>query len=209
MFGDPEFQKDELTSLGEHIDILNGYAFKSERFGSIGIPVIKIGNVNRAEFSAGSMQCYEYEEGLQRFEIKPGDILISLTGTVGKEDFGNVCMVTDDFERYYLNQRNAKIIPHSELVPEYLVYLLRNEYIKKRLIKSGTGVRQCHLHNKDLNGITFVLPDIEVQLQFAKFIKQTDKSKFVCSNRNLSSCSVIQYLTPSIYRLRNYLSLQV
>ena len=190
MFGDPEFQKVGLTLLGDHIDIINGFAFKGELFGTEGVPVIKIGNVNRSEFTAESMQYYKYDEALKRFEIRPGDLLISLTGTVGKEDFGNVCRVSNEFEVYYLNQRNAKLVLHSELVPEYLMYLLRNEFIKKRLIQSGTGVRQCHLHNKDLNGITFVLPAVEVQKRFAEFIQQSDKSKFVVSNRNLSRCSI-------------------
>ena len=177
MFGDPEFQAENLTNLGQHIDILNGFAFKGELFTDVGVPVIKIGNVNRGDFSHGSMQYYQYDPELSRFEIHPGDVLISLTGTVGKEDFGNVCMVTDDYETYYLNQRNARLVLHDELVPEYVIHLLRNSYIRRKLIQSGTGVRQCHLHNKDLDGIRFVLPDRKQQERFAALSRQTDKSK--------------------------------
>ena len=177
MFGDPELQTENLTNLGQHIDILNGFAFKGELFTDEGIPVIKIGNVNRADFSIGSMQYYQYDPELSRFEIHPGDVLISLTGTVGKEDFGNVCMVSADFDRYYLNQRNARLVLHDELVPEYILHLLQNRFIRRRLIQSGTGVRQCHLHNKDLDGIKFVLPDRQTQEEFAVFIRQLDKSK--------------------------------
>ncbi len=186
MFGDPEKQKDNLTFLGDHINVINGYAFKGELFGSTGLPVIKIGNVNRADFSVGSMQFYEYDEGLSRFEIKPGDILISLTGTVGKDDFGNVCIVPDVYDRYYLNQRNAKLELHGELVPEYVIQLFRNDYIRKTLIQSGTGVRQCHLHNRDLEGIKFVLPKKEQQDRFAAFVQQSDKSKFVVLQATIS-----------------------
>ena len=183
MFGDPEFQTENLTNLGRHIDILNGFAFRGELFTDVGVPVIKIGNVNRADFSRGSMQYYQYDPELSRFEVHPGDVLISLTGTVGKEDFGNVCMVSFDYDRYYLNQRNARLILHDELVPEYVVHLLQNSYIRRKLIQSGTGVRQCHLHNKDLDGIRFVLPDRRTQERFAGFIRQTDKSKFACEKQ--------------------------
>ena len=179
MFGDPELQHDGLTTLGEHIDIINGFAFKGELFGDTGLPVIKIGNVNRSDFKKGSMQFYEYDSALSRFVIFPGDILISLTGTVGKDDFGNICMVVGDYDKYYLNQRNAKIVLHDELVPKYLIHLLRSDYIRRKLIQSGTGVRQCHLHNKDLEGIRFLLPGRESQELFATFIQQSDKSKFV------------------------------
>lgn len=178
MFGDPEYQTENLTRLGEHVDIVNGFAFKGEKFGLTGLPVIKIGNVNRADFSSGSMQFYDYEDGLTRFEIIPGDVVISLTGTVGKDDFGNACIVTDDYDRYYLNQRNAKLVLHDELVAEYLIYLLKNDFIRRHLIQSGTGVRQCHLHNKDLERIAFRLPSKALQQTFATLIHHADKSKF-------------------------------
>ena len=182
MFGDPEYQTENLTRLGEHVDIVNGFAFKGEKFGLTGLPVIKIGNVNRADFSSGSMQFYDYEDGLTRFEIIPGDVVISITGTVGKDDFGNACIVTDDYDRYYLNQRNAKLVLHDELVAEYLIYLLKNDFIRRHLIQSGTGVRQCHLHNKDLERIAFRLPSKALQQTFATFIHHADKSKFAVAN---------------------------
>ena len=34
---------------------------------------------------------------------------MSLTGTVGKDDYGNVCILGNDYDVYYLNQRNAKL----------------------------------------------------------------------------------------------------
>ena len=67
---------------------------------------------------------------------------------------------------------------HDELVPEYLIHLLKNDYIRRNLIQSGTGVRQCHLHNKDLEGIKFLLPERKKQEMFAAFTQQSDKSKF-------------------------------
>ena len=178
MFGDPRYQTENLTTLGEHITLINGFAFKSECFTPAGIPVIKIGNVNRADFSEGSMQFYDRDPSIERYIIKPGDLVISLTGTVGKDDFGNAAIVDDSYEEYYLNQRNAKLETHPELNVVYLAHLLRNEFIRTKLIQSGTGVRQCHLHNKDLEGLKFVLPSIEQQNNYADFALQADKSKF-------------------------------
>lgn len=178
MFGDPGQQKEKLTTLGKHINLMNGYAFKGDRFRESGIPVIKIGNVNRADFSTGSMQFYDSEIDLERFIVRQGDLLISLTGTVGKEDFGNVCLVDGDYESYYLNQRNAKLDVHKELHPVYLLHLLRNEYVRKKLIQAGTGVRQCHLHNRDIEYLEFFLPPLALQNRFAAFVESTDKSKF-------------------------------
>ena len=188
-FGDPEKQVTNLTCLGNHITLINGYAFKSDGFCDAGIPVIKIANVNKADFSTGSMQFHVLDETLDRFVIRPGDVLISLTGTAGKDDFGHVCIVDGDYDCYYLNQRNAKLGLHDDLIPEFVVHLLKNKTIRTNLIKSGTGVRQCHLHNHDLESIKFVLPNLEDQKRFAAFVQQSDKSKFAAlniSNLNLS-----------------------
>lgn len=178
MFGDPRFQKEGLTRLGEHIDLINGFAFKGENFCDEGVPVIKIKNVNSADFGKTSLQFHPYDPSLDRFIVKPGELLMSLTGTVGKDDFGRVCLADETFSEYYLNQRNAKLQTHEELNPVYLLHLLRNEYIHECVIKSGTGVRQCHLHNNNLADIAFLMPTIEKQSEFAAFAEQVDKSGF-------------------------------
>ena len=182
-----------MTDLGDHIDLINGFAFLSENFVEAGIPVIKIRNVNTADFSPGNMQCHPYDPTLDKYLIMPGDLLISLTGTVGKEDFANVCVADDSFDRYYLNQRNAKLVPHEELVTEFLLQFLKYDYVKKGLIKQGTGVRQCHLHNKDVNGVQLVIPDKKKQMDFAAFIRQADKSKYVAqkATKNIRTYGIL------------------
>ena len=124
------------------------------------------------------MKFYKYDESLEKFSVYPGDLLISLTGTVGKDDFAFPCIVDNSYEKYYLNQRNAKLIPSSNLAPTYLLHLLKNEFIHERLVRSGTGVRQCHLHNANIEAVSFKLPPIKLQQEFATFAAQVDKSKF-------------------------------
>ena len=178
MFGDPRTQTEGLSKLGDHVQIVNGFAFKGELFCDSGIPVIKIANVNSSTFTHDSMKFYKYDESLEKFSVYPGDLLISLTGTVGKDDFAFPCIVDNSYEKYYLNQRNAKLIPSSNLAPTYLLHLLKNEFIHERLVRSGTGVRQCHLHNANIEAVSFKLPPIKLQQEFATFAAQVDKSKF-------------------------------
>lgn len=144
------------------------------------------------------MQFYTPDETLDRFVIRRGDVLISLTGTAGKDDFGHVCIVDGDYDCYYLNQRNAKLGLHNDLIPEFVVHLLKNKTIRANLIKSGTGVRQCHLHNRDLESIKFVLPNLEDQKRFAAFVQQSDKSKLMAFYAN----SLATSLSMRIYSLQ-------
>ena len=77
MFGDPRTQTEGLSKLGDHVQIVNGFAFKGELFCDSGIPVIKIANVNSSTFTHDSMKFYKYDESLEKFSVYPGDLLIS------------------------------------------------------------------------------------------------------------------------------------
>ena len=112
MFGDPENNPNGWmeSPLSEKLSVLGGFAFKSDKFSEIsGIPILRIGNINSGHFKPVNMVYWKEDENLERYLIYPGDLVMSLTGTVGKDDYGNVCILGDDFEKYYLNQRNAKL----------------------------------------------------------------------------------------------------
>ena len=109
----------------------------------------------------------------------PGDLVMSLTGTVGKDDYGNVCILGDDYEMYYLNQRNAKLEIKEGIDKYYLSQLLKFEQIKKRLTGISRGVRQANISNKDILNLVVPVPPMELQEQFAGFVKQVDKLKVV------------------------------
>lgn len=182
LFGDPEInsmQWDEQP-LSEKLDVLGGYAFKSEQFDEEnGIPVLRIGNVNAGYFKPVNMVYWKEDDSLERYAIYPGDLVMSLTGTVGKDDYGNVCILGSDYEKYYLNQRNAKLEIKIGLDKLYLSQLLKFEGIKKKLTGISRGVRQANIANKDILNLVVPIPPIELQNQFADFVKQVTKSKVV------------------------------
>ncbi|HDK7175466.1 TPA: restriction endonuclease subunit S [Clostridium botulinum] len=186
MFGDPISNTRGWCTgiLEKYIDVIGGYAFKSTGFVDYGIPVLKIGNINAGYFKPTNLMFWKKDEKLNKYLIKPEDLVISLTGTVGKDDYGNVCIMGDDYEEYYLNQRNAKLEIKSEnsLTKYYLMYLLRVQEIKKRLTGISRGVRQANIANKDILNLEIPIPPIELQNQFADFVKQVDKLKFEMEN---------------------------
>ena len=180
MFGDPNTNPMGWTEypLSEMLNILGGYAFRSEGFCEAdGIPVLRIGNINAGFFKPVNMVFWEEDESLERYIMYPGDLVMSLTGTVGKDDYGNVCMLGNDYDKYYLNQRNAKLELKEGLDKHYLSQLLRFEKIKKRLTGISRGVRQANISNKDILGLRVPIPPIALQWQYATFVTQVDKSK--------------------------------
>lgn len=179
LFADPE--KNTLCwkeqPLSEHLNVIGGYAFKSEQFSEEGIPVLRIGNINAGFFKPVNLVYWEDDDALNRYKMYPGDLVMSLTGTVGKDDYGNVCILGNDYDVYYLNQRNAKLELQDTINKYYLSTLLKFEPIKKKLTGISRGVRQANISNKDILNLSVPIPPIELQNQFAAFVKQTDKSK--------------------------------
>ena len=182
MFGNPEDSGNEWEQkpLFDLLNVIGGYAFKSDQFSEIGgIPVLRIGNINTGVFRPVNMVYWEDDEKLERYVIYAGDLVMSLTGTVGKDDYGNVCIMGNEYDKYYLNQRNAKLEIKSGLDKYYLSELLKFECVKKKLTGISRGVRQANISNKDILNLVVNVPPIELQNQFAAFVTQVDKLKFV------------------------------
>ena len=184
IFGEPDenpkhWQEDELS---HHLKVIGGYAFKSDGFTDGGIPVLRIGNINSGHFLPVNMVYWPDDLALARYKVFPGDLVMSLTGTVGKDDYGNVCILGADYDEYYLNQRNARLSIEKSLDKCYFSELLKFPRIKKRLTGISRGIRQANISNKDILTLRVPIPPIELQEQFAAFVEQTEKTKIIISH---------------------------
>ena len=190
LFGDPDVNSKGWNecALSEKLNVVGGYAFKSDQFDEErGIPVLRIGNINAGFFRPVNLVYWHEDESLERYIVYPGELVMSLTGTVGKDDYGNVCILGDDYGKYYLNQRNAKLEIVEGIDKYYLSQLLKFEQIKKRLTGISRGVRQANISNKDILNLVVPVPPMEIQEQFSAFVAQTDKSKYY-SQKFLTLC---------------------
>ena len=179
MFGDPITNEKgwEVKKLKEVARIIGGYAFKSDGFSNEGIPVLKIGNINTGKLKVSPIVYYGEDERLLRYMVYPNDLVISLTGTAGKDDYGNVCILDNTYPRYYLNQRNAKIDLSEHILTGYMQYMLKNPQIKSQLTGISRGVRQGNISNKDLEELDIQLPPLRLQQEFADKIEAIERQK--------------------------------
>ena len=179
MFGDPVINsnKYKVHKLEKYIKVIGGYAFKSKLFKEDGIPVLRIGNINTGILKLDNVVYWDYDETLQKYMLYPNDLVISLTGTVGKDDYGNVCILPKTCNCYYLNQRNAKLDVNKEMDKYYLCYLLRNKDIKSRLTGISRGVRQANIANSDILNLLVPIPPIDLQKQFAQIVQKVEAQK--------------------------------
>ena len=179
MFGDPVTNEKGwgVKKYREFGKVIGGYAFVSDLFTDDGIPVLKIGNINSGNLKVDKLCFYKYDENLLNYLVYPNDIVISLTGTVGKDDYGNVCVLPDLYNVYYLNQRNAKLDTKGVCENLFLKFLFADYKIKAELTKNSRGVRQANISNNDIYNLSLPLPPLSLQQLFAQKIEAIEKQK--------------------------------
>ena len=64
--------------LGEVCRILNGYAFKSEKYSAEGIRVIRISDVQKGRMSDNDLKFYplEFQNEIRNFLLNEGDLVV-------------------------------------------------------------------------------------------------------------------------------------
>ncbi len=159
----------EWIELGELGEVLSGYAFKSKKYVNKGIRVIRITNVQNGYLEDDDPKYYSEEdiEGLERYLLLEDDILISLTGNVGR-----VAKLEKKFLPAALNQRVACVRANKRISDEYLYYMLNSNYFENRCISQSKGVAQKNLGITNLKKIKIPAPPMEIQEKIVKVLDQ-------------------------------------
>ena len=195
MFGDPVTNEKgwDKVFMKQIIKVVGGYAFKSDLFKDNGIPILRIGNINTGEFRPINMVYWIEDDKLSRYVMHPGDLVLSLTGTVGKDDYGNVCILDNSYDRYYLNQRNAKLEIIGNVEKLYLSRLLKIDEVKAKLTGTSRGVRQANISNKDIENLIIPLPPLSLQQQFADKISAIEAQKELVKQSIAETQTLLDY----------------
>ncbi len=170
----------EMVEIGNLAKVQGGFAFKSGDMTSDGeVQLIRIGNVQDQNFNVKRNPCFiekSFYEKYENYQLHIGDILISMTGTNGKRDYGNVCIV-DTNGKFLLNQRVGRVIPNSKILNSYLYLSLNQKETKDKFYQNSTGgIRQGNISGKQIESIKIPLPSIEQQ---QKIIDQIEEEKSI------------------------------
>lgn len=165
-------------------ELSGGYAFKSDEFIEEGIPLVRIGDISNGtiDFDNCKRLPLEYAVLMKEFLVKPGDILIALTGaTIGK-----IGQVPKNNEKILLNQRVGKL---SSDKSNYYKYILSSDLIKKQIMLIADGSAQENISNEDIGNFEIFDVDDNTKLQIANYLdKKTSKiDTTIAKNKELIS----------------------
>ena len=137
----------KTASLSKFGELKNGYAFKSSAYAPNGnYNIITIANVSGSrEISAdGTNTISSLPKDIQSHQIlKSGDILISLTGNVGRVSLnkGN---------NNLLNQRVGLFVPNNSISSEFLYQTLSFVQFENSMINLAQGAAQMNIGKSDV-----------------------------------------------------------
>jgi len=155
--------------LGEVCEILNGFAFKSSNYVPEGVRVIRITNVQKGYVEDNDPKYYPYEtkDELSRYLLKEGDMLLSLTGNVGR-----VAILEKSYLPAYLNQRVAciRVRKEVELNLSFLFHLLYSQKFEDDCIKSSNGAAQLNMSTVWLASYLIPVPSLSEQQSIVDYL---------------------------------------
>ena len=179
MFGDPvENDKGWKTINIENIcsSIVRGpfgSALKKEFFVEQASTTYKVYEQKHAIQKSADIGTYfidaERFQTLKRFEVVPGDIIMSCSGTIGE-----FFVIPEGAERGIINQALLKYTLNDSIDQTYFLYVM--EWVKENFDKKGTGLQNIgSVGTIKKTKISF--PPLALQQDFASKIESIEKQK--------------------------------
>jgi len=169
----------EVKRLKYVMSIMPGFSFASSDFVDEGVQLIRIGNLYLNELSLDRdpiflPPAFEFQYG--DYIVTFGDLLMSLTGTLGKKDYGYAVLLRSA-SKFLLNQRVARLRCRDSIIPKYAEHLLQSRFYTEQIHRLPFGTKQANLSSSDVLGAVIPLPPMVKQIEIANFL-DSELSKF-------------------------------
>lgn len=154
----------KIQKVSDLIKIESGFPFNSSMFDKLGkYKLVTIKNVQDGFFVQDCTNSISKTplKMPPHCLLKDGDILLSLTGNVGR-----ICLVNG--KDYLLNQRVANLIPINENNRAFTYFLFRQKDFQNTLIGISQGTAQQNLSPIETKSLEIVIPSSEILEKFSK-----------------------------------------
>lgn len=167
---DGEWKKvklEEITSLR------GGYAFKSESFIEVGIPIIKISNILDNGTVGGRFSYYEEQLNDTQFLLPDNSILLAMSGATT----GKIAILRNlEDKKIYQNQRVGYFRDLSKISYSFLSFVISSSLFSSKIRKILVAGAQPNISSKDIDEFVFYIPtDQKEQISIANILSTQDK----------------------------------
>ena len=148
-----------VIKVGNVAKYTNGRAFKPEEWESIGLPIIRIQNLNDADAPYNRSSVIHE----QKYLIKDGDLLFAWAASIGTYIWSG--------ENAWLNQHIFKVEPYPFIDKAFLFYAF--QAMISEFYKNSHGSGMVHITKKQFEEITLLLPPLSEQIRIVECLEQT------------------------------------
>jgi type I restriction enzyme, S subunit len=183
-----------MKCVNDFVSIKSGFAFKSGTFTPDGsYSLITIKNVHDGAFIE---ECQSRISDLppkmpEYCHVKTGDILLSLTGNIGR-----VCLA--HCQNYLLNQRVAKLVPRVPQNRAFTYFTFRRSGFQSRLKMMANGVAQQNLSPIETGRMEHALPQSSLLGKFSELGEPLIDQMLSLSLKNANLCRTRDLLLPKL-----------
>lgn len=184
--GHTEFKKTEIGEIPANWEIIGldklGFTFNGlqgkniNHFGK-GKPYIPYKNIfNNSRIDINYFDYVYIEENEIQNKVKYGDIFFT-TSSETPDEVGISSILLDDIDELYLNSFcfGYRLNNFNIVKPEFLRYLLRGNYIRKRMSILAQGSTRFNLSKKEVIKIKIPIPAINEQIRIATILSELDE----------------------------------
>lgn len=162
----------KIVKFEKVLNLFNGYAFKStDAIESSNTQLIRMGNLYQNKLDLERKPIFypdSYAQKYSKYVLQEGDLIISLTGTSEKEDYGFIVKISKTNKKLLLNQRVARIdIILADVNHDYILYFLRSRIFLTPLYLTAKGMKQANLSTNAIKQLNVVIPPPEEQRKIA------------------------------------------
>ena len=182
LFGDPDNNEKswDIDKMEHLCEVGSSKRIYQNEQSMEGVPFLRISDlVNRID--TGSKKCDLYIPIEKLAELKeqglvprPGDILLTARGTLGR------CYIVQSDDEFYFQDGMITWLSNYDrrITALYISYLFEMPGFRKQIDELQAGSTVAYMSISMTKKLNIMVPPIELQNQFADFVKQVDKSKF-------------------------------
>ncbi len=159
-----------------------GSNLKSADYVPSGVRVIRLGNIMRGEFSEKDQSYVSYEkfESLRKYECIPGEVVIATLG----DPILRACIVPD-FGAPSIHKADCMYYETNKemVLPIFAMCAINQPSMLQRASLDSHGQTRARINSTQAGNLPMILPPMDLQQEFADFVTQVDKSRFIAQQQ--------------------------
>ena len=182
---DKGYQKVSMGQLVDSIDAGTNVGGQQRPLTDGEYGVLKISAVTKGVFLPNEFKAVEDVSSIKMIHPRKGDLLFSRANT--SEMVGATAIVDKDYDWLFLSDKLWRLNPAEGVETVFLKALLSSSAVRAEIsrVSTGSSGSMQNISMAKFRKLDAFMPPLALQRQFADFVAQVDKSRFVVTSRRV------------------------